>query len=477
MKKVTDPEVLARLEGGSVEPRGLKPVSDPALIEKLERAAYYTPPSEGPVDFSLKQTVKNIPGSIAGIAGDAWSAITNPVDTAKGIGAVAQGVGNKLGRNVAELVHGQEMEPMPERSEDAANAVGAALKNRYGGVDNIKRTIMEDPAGVALDLSGVGAFGAKVLQSPKYASAMAAANPLTVTGKMSNQVAKTAIPKSKAADWYQSAAKFSTTLDPKKRQKMIQTALDEGVLPTPSGMRKISSRIDVLDAEIESMIAQSTNAGKEIPVKAIFRHLNDLRSTKGGVRLGADSDLAAIDRIAGEFHRSLKGRKTVTPEELQFFKKEAYKDINWDAKRMTGAPIKEDTYKAMARGAREAIEGVVPEIAEKNADMGALLELQPHLQRSTNRIENLNRIGLGAPIRTGAGGMVGDAMGAPGLGMGIGAIASFIDNPAFKARAAIIMNRIKKNDVDWLKANATNAEIQAAVALAGRNQELQAEGQ
>lgn len=424
----------------------------------------------GPVDFSLKKTISNIPSSAAKYAGDIASAVMNPIDTARSIGGLAQSVGNKIGRNAAEFIHGQEMDTLPEYSEDAANAVGGAIKGRYGSLDAVKSTLMNDPVGALADVSGLG-MASKV---PGVARIAAAAEPLNIASKGVKAAAKAIIPERMAQNLYQSAAKFSTTLKPEQRAQIVQTALDYGVMPTSKGVAKVEGRLGILNAHLDDLIETATSSGQKIPVNAVFQHLAELRKTKGGVRLGNDSDLAAIDKIAGEFHRSMKkrGKSELTPKELQAFKVSAYKDINWDAKRMTGTPIKEDAYKSMARGAKDAISQAVPEANEINKLLGELYELQPHLSRSASRIDNRNPIGLTTPINVGAGGYLGSVADSAGLGVAAGVVASALNNPKMQARIAIALNKMKQGDVKWLENNMHLAETRIALSLAGRNEEM-----
>jgi hypothetical protein len=129
----------------------------------------------------------------------------------------------------------------------------------------------------------------------------------------------------------------------------------------------------------------------------------------------------------------------LTPQELQSLKLDAYEKINWDAKRMTGSPVREDTYKAIARGAKDSIEDLVPGVGPTNKQLGPLYELQPHLQRSANRIGNRNVVSLNAPLNIGAGSTIGGP-----LGTAVGAGVSILEIPQVKARLALWLNQAKQ---------------------------------
>jgi hypothetical protein len=97
--------------------------------------------------------VSNLPSSAAKFASDVAQPILHPIETGKALGNVVAG-------GVEKLIPGeQEHEPY-------ANAVGQFFANRYGGLENFKRTMAEDPVGFLADLSvvmtGGGAAAARM---------------------------------------------------------------------------------------------------------------------------------------------------------------------------------------------------------------------------------------------------------------------------------------------------------------------------
>ena len=93
------------------------------------------------------ETVKNIPGSAAQFAKDITAPIHSPVQTAKGIGGLAKG-----------LV--QMLAPGEQGSEENVRNVGRFLAERYGGMDEILKTLRTDPVGIAADIGGLLTGGA-----------------------------------------------------------------------------------------------------------------------------------------------------------------------------------------------------------------------------------------------------------------------------------------------------------------------------
>lgn len=143
-----------------------------------------TEPTDEEFDFSAIETLKNIPGSAGRLLKDVFNVALHPIQTAKSLGELAAGVVN-LSR------------PGVQPQEEKARAVGQFFKERFGGLENIKRNIQEDPVGFMADASlfltgggaalrGVGTVSkagrvAKVGQAIQKAGL--ATEPITTLGK------------------------------------------------------------------------------------------------------------------------------------------------------------------------------------------------------------------------------------------------------------------------------------------------------
>ena len=449
------------------------------IMAKLSGAGIPAPDS-----FDAMEMVKNIPSSAVNYGLDIAQAVTSPVQTAKGIGSVIEAGANKLGRTLAEQTNMRctavqtesgvpqmrcepsQIEEMPERSEAPANALWDAAVSRYGSIEAAKQTLQNDPVGALADLSGV-MMATKV---PGVARVGASIEPVNMVGSAVKGAAKAAVPAGYPSKLYQSAAKFSTTIKPPDRERMVNTALEGGYMPTSAGVTKLGDRINTLNTEVDRLISEATETGSRIPVEAVMVHLKKLRREKGGPRIEASEDLSAIDSYAKQFIKNMRGRKSLTPQQLQEFKVDAYNKIAWDANRMAGAPIKEDTYKALARGAKDAIVSRIPAVDVANRELGSLYDLEPNLLRSAKRIDNRNLVSIDTPLKVTGGAVAGQTVGGAGIGAAIGTVASVLGNPKIKARIAIALDKIKKGDRVWLRKNLTPAQIRVALALAGRSE-------
>ena len=115
------------------------------------------PQTGQPAEGILSRAAKNLPSSAGQFAKDITAPIHSPVQTVKGVGAVVEGTVQKL---IKDRWRDQGVELDKEGSEQAAEAMGNFITDRYGGVENIKETIAEDPVGFLADIATVFTGGA-----------------------------------------------------------------------------------------------------------------------------------------------------------------------------------------------------------------------------------------------------------------------------------------------------------------------------
>lgn len=99
---------------------------------------------EIPVSEVLSGAIENLPGSVQQLVKTTvkpFTSVENFTNAAKSIGTLAEGL-------IRYAVPGGD-----DPSEKAVEAVGQMYADRFGGLENIKRTIRDDPAGFMADLS------------------------------------------------------------------------------------------------------------------------------------------------------------------------------------------------------------------------------------------------------------------------------------------------------------------------------------
>jgi hypothetical protein len=386
--------------------------------------------------FSGKEALKNLPGSIVEEGKNVIGAITQPIQTLKGIGNLALGIAEKATDGV-------------QSHEKYADALSDYYANKYGSKDAFLQELQNNPASILSDismfvtggasgaakvasLSKVGAKAAPALE--KVAKVGTAIDPLNLAANTTMYGASKVIPTSVAPVLYESAAKFSTTLSPAERTRITETALKNQIPLSYEGLGMVQSKLTDLGDKMDTLITNATDKNIKIPATKVLESLKDVKKQSGGFKIEAAQDIKEINNIEKQFKTYLKQNKitSVTPQQLQDFKADAYKRIDFGRAPEKPSLAKEEAYRAMAGSARQSLEGFMPELKDINTQYGALRELQPNLQRAVGRIENRDLMGLGATAKTGAGGALG---GIPGALVGFGQ--SLLDSPKIKGKAAL----------------------------------------
>jgi len=405
-------------------------------------------------DFSISEMVGNIPSSAMQLGKDIIEPVLHPVETAKSLQSLGQGIVEKA--FVPSEINGFNFGQT--ENEEVVDAVGQFINERYGSVDAFKSTVQDDPVGVLADVAGLVSGGAALIPKAGKAGAIVkaagtlgkAVDPLNVSVSAVKALAKQggkAIPKGVPEKLLESAMKFRPSIKPAQRARMTATALKEGILPTTGGLEKIVSNLDTLNASLDNIIDTATKSGKTIPKGVVFSKLKKLRRDLGGVKVNASADLRIIDKMAKDMDLNLKrlGKDRITPRELQSLKTDAYKRINFDVKSGAAEAAKSETSRAFAKGGKEAIESLDPSVEGINRRMGDLLELNNELERVVSRLDNRNLISLDTAAKIAAGAGADVARGGAPIGTAIGTTASVFGNPRVKARAALMLENLRKN--------------------------------
>lgn len=413
--------------------------------------------------FSVGEMVSNIPSSGWELVKNIVKPLTTPIETSKAIGRAAAGglyKGNQLLKEhtpewmgfLAEPIGGGEI--LGKDEEVYAEAIKQAILDRYGSTEKAKETIEKDPVGFMADVAGLVTGGASLLPGKTgtiLKAAGTAVDPINLATNSGKYAVGRLIAKSLPEGMYESAAKFRTSLTPDQRKALTRTALDEQLMPTSKGLGQVDIRINQLGKNIDSLIDTATDQGVMIPKTRVYKYLDDVRQELGGAKINAPQDLKKVDQMVKSFDEYMKsiGKDSLTPRELQEFKQDAYKRINWNSRNMVpGSYPKEAATKAMARAAKDELEQVSPEISALNQRQGRLLNLRPELERSAARIENRDIMGIGMPIKAAAGQAAGGPLGAAAM-----TGQALFDVPQVKARSALLAERLRTTGAEGFMNN------------------------
>ena len=182
-------EVLAKAQELYAAQQGQTTTESEAVTEEPQEDQ--DPLTAGEVaEGAVESFLPSLGREVSGI----WEAVTNPIDTASTVLDLGAGIlQNVLPESVVQLI-GED-----EESRALASAVGEYIADRYGGLENIKKTIATDSAGFAADLAGLLSGGSTIAakiatKSSKLAKAAPALkkaaekaaliDPITLTAKV-----------------------------------------------------------------------------------------------------------------------------------------------------------------------------------------------------------------------------------------------------------------------------------------------------
>ena len=400
------------------------------------------------VDFDLGTMASNIPSSAMKYGEDIATMLWNPIDTAEGLGKAAIG-------GVQKLIPGQaEPDAMIPNYEPVADAVGEHFAGRYGSLDQFKATAMEDPVGVLGDVAGVASGIGMLPKAGKIGQLGSLLDPanLAIRGG-SKAISNMPGVKGAPAGLYASSAKIPTKFD---ESAVVNTALERGIMPTPSGLAKADGIITALNDKLTKLIDASSQSGEYVSSSVVFKSLDDVRQELGGFKRNAPDDLVKLDADIVKFQKYLdeQGMDFVTIKELQEFKTDLYKRVKYDRKQNVLDPVDEAVSKNLAKSAKETIEEFIPEAKDLNLEMGEMIKLVEALEQPSARIGRRDILGLGTASKTTAGAVT---AGVPGAITGF--LVGLADNPSNKARLALGIQKIKKQNISMAKKRVLAMEL------------------
>ena len=408
---------------------------------------------------SVSGFLGNVVKSGGKFLGDVGQAIAHPIDTATGafqIGAGALEKPIRAGANALNLgAGGKPIPPTPE--EEKFNSVLGAYGQRYGSIPQALHTAYTDPVGVAADIAtvagGVGA-GAKMLGGMGKAAKVAevagaaeqAANPLSMASRAAGAALDSAPVQRTAERMYESSLKIPPAMDRGERLKRVQTGLQERIPVSERGLNEVQARIDGLNQQIADKIKQGAVAGETVDPLDVHAKLADTRQ-KFGNQVNPQADLNSINQVGSNFLQQFEvppsqpgGLPTYSQiplDQAQAMKQGTYQQLRGKYGELKSAEIEAE--KPLARGLKEGIEQVFPEVQGLNARDGRLIALEQSLERFANRHSNRDLVGIGTPLK-----VLGGHAAAGGMGTVGGMLLAALEDPAIKSRLAIIMSNPPK---------------------------------
>lgn len=256
---------------------------------------------------------------------------------------------------------------------------------------------------------------------------------------------------------YQSALKPTWSMSKKEGSDLIGTGLREGVPVSSDGLQMVRDKIADLQKSISAGIDSRSKLGATVDTSKVLSRLDDLEDfyRKTAAPEKAVKTLQDLRLQFEQYH----GQK-LPLDTAQQIKINTYQDLKNSYGEMASAKV--EGLKQVARGLKEEISSVFPEVAGMNEQQSKLLGLDDVLYRSLWRIDNHQIMGIGSPLAAGAGSAL---MGGPGAAVGM-AGKFLLDNPELKSKLAIALTQQGVKNAPAI-VNLRMAALKAMMAKAG----------
>lgn len=348
---------------------------------------------------------------------------------------------------------------------DTLKSVGMGIAK--GGASTIHSLFAPflPPPGSQLPVSGASPTPDVFYNRP--ASAFEAQNTPELVGKGIETAAEMIAPMinsqniNLARAMYQRALKPSTVMGETARQKIINTALKEGIPVSKGGAEKLWNKVNALNEQIFGGIGEAAQKGLTVNPQEVSKTAEPLID-RFAMQVNPESDVNSVKSAIKEFLSQhvqptgetvsklipygesgtqfadvpVVGPRPIPVDAAQAIKQGTYRALGDKAYgELKGASI--EAQKALARGLKEGIVGALkndfPELNALNAREGALLDLSDALEKAVGRIGNRDVIGIGTPLlASGA-----HAIGASNPAVAAAGLSKFLVTPQVMSRLAI----------------------------------------
>lgn len=174
-------------------------------------------------------------------------------------------------------------------------------------------------------------------------------------------------------------------------ERAVNTMLQEGVNPTTGGVAKLNGLLDGLENQLTGVLQKYT--GKTVDKGAVASRMQDVVSKIERTNPTPQDALRDVNKVYDDFLTNGLIPKNIPIEQANELKRGLYQML----KQKYGIPIADETInarKALARGFKEEIQGVAPEVGPINARMGDLANARNVAERRALMDGNKNPAGL-----------------------------------------------------------------------------------
>jgi hypothetical protein len=346
---------------------------------------------------ALADTAKNIPGSAINYGSDILKTLTSPM----------------------ELLRGVKRTMSFKDDPEAFEGIKAKLRQDYGGIGELNQKIINDPVGFAADLSTVALpIGGKVLEPVQAAKA----GVVKGIGKV--------IPEGMPESWYGKSLKALPTVSAEDRLAMAREGLSQGIPVSGKGLEKLQGNIDVMNNEFSSRIKQAKQAGTTINPQDIAKYIDNL--DKEVYQFSPTNKFSEQLKTVKQDFLDKWGSKPIPIDEAQKMKSTIYRIYRDNYGELARTEV--EAYKGLARGVKDEVVKIFPELEEVGQKEKRSLQLETALERTLNRLGNRDWLGIATPLH---GGMAGTLTGSKPIGIATGVVMHIANNPRLRSEMAI----------------------------------------
>lgn len=275
---------------------------------------------------------RSFPNEILNIAKDVGLAITNPTvsETMSNIPGSAYKYGEGLVQSVipkkesyyipgGEAVRGianvgagvvQKLIPGEQGKEPYADAIGKFFADRYGGMENLKKTIINDPVGFAADVSAVLSLGGSAAGK---AGQLTGATRLAETGRKAAQIGRAIEPVNATIKMVKPIVKVGGSLGAQLHGRFMSGAGAEATKQAFQGKPGFieALRGAIIDQDIIDKSKSALHGMREAEVKNYGKQFNSLIKSGKGIELNIEP---VKERIVQQMHDLLNIKFEITKD-------------------------------------------------------------------------------------------------------------------------------------------------------------------
>ncbi len=229
----------------------------------------------------------------------------------------------------------------------------------------------------------------------------------------------------------------------KQGTQMVDTGLGLKIPVSGEGSAALDAHIQGLRDAINAGVDQHTAAGRGVDASKVLESLDGLKDWARRT-IDPQPKLEAIQRLEDNFIEAhgntilpaqSPGSGQIPLDKAQQLKINTYGEIKNAYGQMSA--VETEAKKQIARGLKEQISSVFPEISGLNEQQSKAIGLDEALTRAVWRIDNKEMLGIGVPLAAAGGHAI---MGGPGAAATM-ISKLLLDNPTLKSKLAIAIGK------------------------------------